>query len=281
MGEEVGTAPRSEHIGDGNGPAGTIDIPMSPRVAFVCAMPMELAPLRRRLSLRKTEPGPPPLYEGTLDGRPVTAITTGMGPELARRGVDRLFEAADVGWVVVVGITGAVQEGMPVGTIVRPEEVVDGATGARFRPHPLGSGEHAGTMWTSDSLITDPARLGALSDQGVVSLDMETAAIGEACEARSVPWSVFRVISDRAHDGSVDEELFAMSNQDGSPNPRAVASYAVRHPNRLPRLARMGREVRGATHLAADCAVAAVREHWRTGTSGEPGDAEERPGGSN
>ena len=205
------------------------------------------------------------LYEGTLDGRPVVAVTTGMGPDLARRGIDRLFETVDVGWVVVVGITGAVHERTPVGTLVRPEEVVDAATGARFRPHPLGSGDHAGTMWTSDSLITDPARIAALSEQGVVSLDMETAATGQACDARSVPWSVFRVISDRAYDGSVDDELFAMGNQDGSLNPRAVASYVVRHPNRLPRLARMGREARAAAHSAADRAVEAVRQHWQTG----------------
>lgn len=253
---------------------------MSARVAFVCAMPMELAPLRRRLSLRRTEPGPPPLYEGMLDGRPVVAVTTGMGPDLARRGIDRLFETASVEWVVVVGITGAVQEGTPIGSLVRPEKVVDGATGARFRPHPLGRGDLAGTMWTSDSLITDPARIAALSEQGVVSLDMETAAIGAACDARSVPWSVFRVISDRAHDGSVDDELFAMSNQEGSPNPRAVVTYVVRHPGRLPRLVRMGRDVRAATHLAADGAVGAVREHWRTGSVAKPDAAGERPAGS-
>ena len=49
------------------------------------------------------------------------------------------------------------------------------------------------------------ADLPALIAQGVVSLDMETAAIGECCEKRNVPWSVFRTISDRASDGSVDE----------------------------------------------------------------------------
>ncbi len=93
---------------------------------------------------------------------------------------------------------------------------------------------------------------------------METAAIGAACDDRGLPWSVVRVISDRASDGSVDQELFAMSNQDGTPNPRAVFSYVARHPNRLPRLARMGRRVRLATHLAADRAVDAVRQQWRT-----------------
>ena len=73
-------------------------------------------------------------------------------------------------------------------------------------------------MWTTNGLTTRPSDLEALLAQGVVSLDMETAAIAELCEARGIPWSVFRVISDRASDGTVDEEVFHLSNQDGTPN---------------------------------------------------------------
>jgi adenosylhomocysteine nucleosidase len=237
---------------------------MTGRVVFVCAMPMEMAPLRRRLSLRTGDSRPPQLFDGVLDGQPIAAVTTGMGPALARRGLDRLFETVDVERVVVVGITGAVDDITPIGTVILPEKVIDGLTGTSYHPHPLGGGDHAGIMWTTDELITDLERIASLRAQGVVSLDMETAAIGAACDDRGLPWSVVRVISDRASDGSVDQELFAMSNQDGTPNPRAVLSYMARHPNRLPRLARMGRRVRLATHLAADRAVDAVRQQWRT-----------------
>jgi hypothetical protein len=73
-----------------------------------------------------------------------------------------------------------------------------------------------------------------------------------------VPWSVFRAVSDRATDGSVDDEVFRMSNQDGTPNPRAVAAYVARHPGRLPALARMARAATRATERATDAAVAAV-----------------------
>ena len=236
---------------------------MTGRVVFVCAMPMEMAPLRRRLSLRTGDSRPPQLFDGVLDGTPVGAMTTGMGPTLARLGLDRLFQAVEVERVVVVGITGAVDDDTPIGTVVLPEKVIDGATGTAYRPHPLGGADHAGTMWTTDELITDPARIASLRAQGVVALDMETAAIGAACDARGLPWSVVRVISDRANDGSVDQELFAMSNQDGTPNAGAVLSYVVRHPNRLPTLARMGRQVRAATRLAADRAVDAVHRQWR------------------
>jgi hypothetical protein len=92
-----------------------------------------------------------------------------------------------------------------------------------------------------------------------VALDMETAAVAAACEARDVPWTVVRAISDRATDGSVDDEVFHLSRQDGTPDPMAVLRYVVRHPGRVPGLARMARGAGLATARAATAAVAAVR----------------------
>jgi adenosylhomocysteine nucleosidase len=234
------------------------------RVAFVCAMPMEMAPLRRPLSLETRDRRPPQLHAGSLDGRPVAAVTTGMGPELARAGLERLLAAVDdVEWVVVVGITGAVGDATPVGMLVHPEQVVDGATGTADRPRPLARFRPAGTMWTTADLITDADRIAALRADDVVALDMETAAVGAVCDERGIPWSVVRAISDRDYDGSVDGELFAMSDRNGTPRAGAVL-YLLRHPGRIPTLARMGRDVQQATRRAAALALEEVRGHWRT-----------------
>ena len=86
---------------------------------------------------------------------------------------------------------------------------------------------------------------------------METAAIAELCEARDIPWSVFRVISDRASDGTVDDEVFRLSNQDGTPNPSAILRYFVLHPQRIPRMARLAKGAKLATENAADAAIRA------------------------
>lgn len=229
-------------------------------VAFVCAMPMELAPLTKALSLRTRTDGPVAMSVGKIGTCPVVAIVTGMGTKLAAAGVEQLLAAVEVERVVVVGITGALDDETPIGTLVRPEAVVDGATGAEFRPDPLGAGPRRGRMWTSDSLITDPETLAGLRSEGVVSLDMETAAIAEVCGRHGVPWSVFRAISDRASDGSVDEEVFHLSHQDGTPNAKAVASYMAKHPGRIPAMARMAKAARLATERAADEAIAAVSQ---------------------
>jgi adenosylhomocysteine nucleosidase len=160
--------------------------------------------------------------------------------------------------LVVVGITGAVGDDMPIGTLILPEVVVHSGTGAEYRPERLGAGVPNGRMWTTDELIVDLDVIAGLRADGVVSLDMETAAIAAVCERRRLPWSVFRAISDRATDGSINEEVFRLSNQDGTPNAKAVASYVLRHPGRVPAMARMGKQTKRATEHAADAAIDAV-----------------------
>lgn len=226
-------------------------------VAFVCAMPMELRPLTRRLSLTPWTEAGRGARQGRLGDRDVVAIVTGMGTALASEGMVRLFDAVLPSVVVVVGITGAVDDDTPIGTVVVPERVVDAASGREHVHRPIDGSTPRGVMWTTDS-ITPASALPALRAKGVVSLDMETAAIAQACEARAVAWTVFRAVSDRATDGSVDDELFRLSNQDGTPNPRAVLRYLVRHPQRIPRLARMGRDSKLATERAAEAAIAAL-----------------------
>jgi adenosylhomocysteine nucleosidase len=234
-------------------------------LAFVCAMPMEVVPLVEKLSLTETQFGDLRAHVGTIEGRDVVAIVTGMGTKLAREGLERLLDAVEVERVHVVGITGALENDTPIGTLVWPELVVNSATGTEHRPDRLGLEDRPplGIMWTTDVLITGADDLAALRARGVVSLDMETAAIAELCEARDIPWSVFRVISDRASDGSVDEEVFRLSNQDGTPNPEAIADYFTKHPERIDVLAKMGADAQLAAQAAADAAIAALIQSAR------------------
>lgn len=215
---------------------------------------MELQPLRRRLRLRKTGLG----YAGRVGDRAVTAVVTGMGTALAGAATARLLDAVDVEWVIVVGIAGAIDNQMPIGTLVLPQLVISGADGAEHRPTPLGAGladAAHGKLWTTNELVLDPAVHADLRADGVVALDMETAAVAKVCDERGVSWSVVRAISDRAGDGTVDAEILALSHPDGSPNFSAVARYLVRRPNAIPRLFRLAKGSRLATERAADAAI--------------------------
>jgi adenosylhomocysteine nucleosidase len=223
-------------------------------IAFLCAMPLELRPLRRRLGLQKSGPG----HVGRIGDREVIAVVTGMGTARARDATIRLLGAVDIGWVIVVGITGAIDSDTPIGTLVMPELVVNGADGSEYRPKPLPLGNAHGKMWTSDELILDLVVHAELRAQGVVSLDMETAAVAEVCQQRGVPWSVVRAISDRAGDGSIDAEIVGLIYPDGKPKFSGVARYLGRHLDALPRLVRLARGSKLASERAADAAVWAV-----------------------
>ncbi|HXC19021.1 MAG TPA: hypothetical protein VNT80_03840 [Acidimicrobiales bacterium] len=232
---------------------------MLKRVAFVCAMPMELTPLKRLLPLEKTVVGSLEVYAGSLGDRAVVAIVTGIGSLLAAEGVERLVKAIDVEHVVVVGITGALDNDTPIGTVVMPAAVVNGATGAEFRPRRLGGDTPSGKMWTSDKLITDLAVIAHLRANGVIALDMETATIAEFCQGRGIPWSVFRAISDRATEVSLDDEVLELINRDGTFNVRKITTFILKHPARLSSLARTAKDARLAAAHAAAAAVSAVK----------------------
>ncbi len=250
-------------------------------------MPMELRPLVKRLRLRRARVGGENIYSGFVNGHPVLATATGMGTKLAASRTGRLLAAIEVGHVIVFGIAGAVDDGTALGTVIRPQTVIDGATGATYAPAQLTAGASTaggsggspsqastaggsggsppqastdttarGTIWTTDELITDPDVVSGLRSRGVVALDMETAAIAAVCERRGVGWSVVRVISDRAADGIVTDEVFRLSKQDGSPDMAAVARYFIRHPWHVRRMARLAASARRATAIAAEVAIA-------------------------
>lgn len=235
--------------------------PRPQAVGFLFAMPVEAKPLVKRLGLRK-EPGTDGLrrFVGALDSTPVVAVVSGMGTELAARATTQLLDDPehDITRVVVVGITGGVEDETPIGTLIRPEIVIDSASLIELRPAQIGEDLPLprGALWTTDAM-TSPQEVAELHERGIVGLDMETAAVGRVCDERGVPWSVFRVISDQPGD-EVDDEVFGLSNLDGTPNLGNIASYVLRHPNRVPRLAKMGQNVKLATEKAVEVAVAAV-----------------------
>ena len=226
------------------------------RVAFICAMPMELTPLVEKLSLTKSKVGDVTVHSGTLAGREVVATVTGMGVDYATTGTQALLDAMPIDHVVVVGITGGMENETPIGTLILPELVVHSVTGAEYRPAPLGEGTPQGKMLTTVGLTTNSDRMTELRAQGVVSLDMETAAIAHLCDERGIPWSVFRVISDRP-DSNITDELFQTSNLDGTPNQEAIDAYFAKHPDALEGLAKLAEDATLAANNAADATIRA------------------------
>jgi nucleoside phosphorylase len=217
------------------------------RVAVLAPMTAELAPLRRPLALRAREGG---LFAGACGGVDVIAAVAGVGTAAAARATERVLDTGPVAHVFVVGVAGGIGAGSPVGALVVPERVLDLATGDVRRPTPFGDVAPHGLLATADGIVAQ-ATIAELAARGAVAIDMETSAIGAACDARGVPWSVFRGISDRADDGQTDAAIFALLGADGRPDLGAVARFLVTKPHRIPQLVRLGRGTGRAARAAA------------------------------
>ena len=233
---------------------------MATGLGFLAPMPSELRPLRASLSLQATGRGTDAVHTGSLGGRPVVALLTGIGTERAEAQTRHLLAHHAVDHVIVIGVAGSLDPDVAVGDVVIPEVVVDLSDGRELRPAPLGSTTAHGRLLTSNDFITDPAELGRLRDQGATAIDMETAAIARVCEDQGCRWSVFRGISDDAFDPSVDDAILGLTRPDGSPNLGAVARFVAGDPRRVRLLARLGRDLKAATTGAVDAALRACRE---------------------
>jgi len=226
-------------------------------------MPSELRPLVAPLGLRRSREGGLALHRGSLAGTEVVAALAGVGLRAAAARAERLIDAVAPERLVVVGIAGGIGPSMAVGDLVVPEQVERLATGRRFRPAPFGEHPPRGVLASSDALLESPVDAARLGERGIVAIDMETAAVAEACERRGCPWSVFRAVSDRADDGSTDAAVLGLIDAEGRPIPAAVARFLVRRPQRIPQLVRLARGSRAATRAAAGAAIAAIARDGR------------------
>jgi nucleoside phosphorylase len=232
------------------------------RIAILAPMLSELRPLVRLLSLKRSRSGDRSFFWGALGRVEIVATTTGIGTRAAARTAERVLDSIPVQHLVVVGIAGGLGPSVDIGDLIVPDLVIDLAAGAEYRPSMLGDAEARGTLATSNEVLTDQAEAARLERQGVIAVDMETAAIAAICESRACPWSVFRAISDRAGDGSVDPAMLGLAGPDGEPNLRALVRFALMNPKRVPNLARLGRGLRLATNAAASGAVSALGKRY-------------------
>ncbi len=227
------------------------------RVLVLAPMRSEWRPVVRAMAaVGRSRMGGMPVFIGRAGRAVLTVAMIGVGPSAARRATERLLGAASFDHVVVSGIAGGIGSAIAVGDLVTPSEVEDLTTGRRFTPATLGDHEPCGVVATTAAeLILDEERLEALSDRGVVALDMETAAVAEVCQLRGRPWSVFRVVSDRPRDGLLDHGVFDLLESDGTIDAVRTLRYVVGRPWRIGPLARLARDSGAAARKAARVTV--------------------------
>ncbi len=230
-------------------------------VGILAPMRPELDPIVRRLHLTDRGRGDGAdgrIYSGDVGGITVTAMLTEIGMANAAKAAHAILDHG-VDAVFVVGIAGSVDRSLGMGELIMPERVVERATGREHRPTIVGTHRPHGTLSCGDDLITDVTTLDAMASEGIVAVDMETAAVATLCEDAGRPWSVFRAISDYAGSGFLDEALLALISSDGTMEQEAVAQFLAENPERVDALTQFGKDSERATEAAAEAAASALR----------------------
>jgi adenosylhomocysteine nucleosidase len=223
-------------------------------------MPLEMAAVTSVFGLHSSGEDVPAPWTGQAGDSSVIAVHSGMGPARTRTTAVRLLEEGrrdgrQVDHMMIVGICGGLDPALPVGTLINPQIVVDHSSGRRYRHQPPGGAPLRGNLVTTEAVLFDLELNRRLLADGCLAVDMESAAVAEVCESRSVPWSVYRCISDRYVDGLLDARVVALTNLDGSLNDDALARLLAEEPEAMARLQQLGRDSERAARLAAEAAL--------------------------
>lgn len=221
-------------------------------------MSSELRPVVKYARAKRTKVGGLTAYAGRAGDTAVVIVQIGVGPSSAQRITARALECFPVDHVLVSGIAGGLDPDLTIGSVVVPEAVLDLGTGQRYESSPMEGVERKGLITSAEHLIMDEEIISGLEKQGVIAMEMESSGVAAACQEAGVPWTTFRVISDRPDDGLTDESIMTLLRRDGTTDVGAAVKLMARHPGRIPGMVRLGRDSSMAASKAARSALGAL-----------------------
>ena len=215
-------------------------------IALSFALPEESKGIVHRLAgARRSGPAALPVIAGTLSGREVVVVHTGMGMVSATARLGGFFEAHAPSTWIAAGFGGGLCAELQVGDIVAAGNFSDGSL---LRAIAVLQAR-TGALITTKGVIESAAEKKDLARHtGAIVVDMETAAIHRLCTARGIPMLAVRAISDAAgHDLPVPSAVW-FDPQSQRPRPVALMLHLAAHPGRVGPFVRF---VRGIHHARA------------------------------
>jgi len=206
-------------------------------------------------------------FFGTMHGRDVCLVKTGVGRRNAAAAARRICSDLRPGAVIIAGAAGALDPGLQPGTVVVVDTVLreDGperiSCPAEWFSRALdtlrasGLRPQAGWCCQARTFVYRAADKQALhAKTGARAVDMESFAFAAEFQRAGVPFVDIRVVSDSAqHDTADMETLVRLRFRRGRP---AAALHLARHPRELARayvlyrgMAVAGRAIAGAVRI--------------------------------
>lgn len=214
-------------------------------VLLTAATRWEAEPLAKGLGLTPAGAG---RWEGTVGGRAVTLIKTGMGAKRTAEALERGIVAGDYQLALSAGLCGSMQPDVKPGDIVADPHGVELELVIPLREtaKALGVPFHFGRILHTNIVLGPQAKRKLGAEQRAAACDMETQALRRW--AHGTPLAVIGV---RAVLDGLDEELPADAPE--GEDAASMARFALSRPARLPGLIglgwRTGRAMRSLTRL--------------------------------
>jgi nucleoside phosphorylase len=200
-------------------------------VLITAATKWEVEPLAKGLGL---SPAGEARFEGTVGGRKVVLIKTGMGSEKTSSVLQTGLVAGDFGLALSAGLCGAMQPELKTGDLVADGASVelDYVVPLRETAEALGLRFHFGKLLHTNIVLAPEAKRKLGQDQRAVACDMETAAVRRWASTK-IPVIGTRVVLDE-----INEEIPADAPE--GEDAASLAKYALTHAAQLPRLIKTG-----------------------------------------
>ena len=186
---------------------------------------------------------------GGADGM---VVVGGGSAARVEAGLARLHEAAPLRGILSFGVAGGLAPGLRPGDLVAPEAVLSGSASYACHPgwtrHLARSAAKAGQgpLLGVDEPIDAPQRKRRLHrETGAVAVDMESHGAARFAQARGLPFTVFRAISD-PQQRAIPPAALAGFKPDGSTDAFAVLAALARSPMQTAALIRTALDAREA-----------------------------------
>lgn len=192
--------------------------------AIIAALPREVKALVRGWKEHRL---PGKILAYTNDFAVVTCA--GMGSARATLALQAALSLKPVTAVISAGLAGACDPALRVGDIVRAGVVIDAQTGERFT-NPLFDQ----TLITTSVIAGSNEKQRLYASYKASAVDMEAATVARLAQARNLPFSATKSISDEA--AFEMQELAQFATSDGQFREAAFAAHAALRPNLWPKL---------------------------------------------
>jgi len=210
-------------------------------IALSFALPEESRDLVRALAgARRSGPAALPIIAGTLAGREVVIVHSGMGMDSASARTGAFLDSHAPSLWIAAGFGGALDPELRIGDVVVARNFSEPSLLAAIASLPARTGA---LITTREVVETAAQKKGLGRHSGARVVDMETAAIHRLCGARGIPMLAVRAISDTAcQDLPVPAAVWFDSARQ-RPRPLALVMHLATRPGRIAAFVRFVRGV--------------------------------------